>query len=348
MPIKDMQPRLPQAGRLRLGERTTTKSGKTRPRVLEHFRVTSTSSETVEAVAALYGGEAKAWDNDGRTEYEVIVDTLELPVSVPLMAPDVLSQRYEVWAGGGRLVRHCDGETCTEPVVREDVLSFVEQPCVCDVAARECKPRTRLSVLLDRIEHLGVFRMDTGSVYAVKEIAGAINLMKMFNPDKLVKATLALERRKIKRTGQRARQFRVPVLRPSPAGASAAFASPAAPGRSLPVDTDTGEIFAPPPADQAPLPGSTEPTDSERAIEAQAPPKANGAPAEPSDMAARIERDIAAAADFGQINHVIKELGKARRRLGEEVYGPLYRKALDRAQEIPRPANGGNGGGNGQ
>ena len=66
MPIIDLQRRLREAGRIRIGEQVPTKdrdgNPTTRPGKLERFRFTSPDKASMLAIADLCGGEVRPWE----------------------------------------------------------------------------------------------------------------------------------------------------------------------------------------------------------------------------------------------------------------------------------------------
>lgn len=202
MPILDLQRRLHELGRIRIGERRPTSGGKSRPAKLEVFRLTSRDRRAIDAAAAVYGGEPQKWAGpDGVQQWEVYTSAAEMAVVVP---PEDLafSQFYELWSGGG-CQRRCDGRT-----------EFIaDQPCVCNPADRECDTHTRLSVILRDIPGLGVWRLDTQGWYAATELRGAVDVLAATTAvGRMLPARLRLEQRSVMRPGQPRRDFAVPVL----------------------------------------------------------------------------------------------------------------------------------------
>src|SRR5690349_15954567 len=101
MPINPivLQRRHAELGRIRLGNQVAVgSSGKTRPNKLDRFRFTSASEQHIRDIAAIYGGEAKAWDNNGKPEWEVFTTAQSVPV---IVVKGGLSQWMETWSGGG-------------------------------------------------------------------------------------------------------------------------------------------------------------------------------------------------------------------------------------------------------
>jgi hypothetical protein len=201
MPILDLQRRLAEVGRIRLGHVVESRSGKKYPEALEAFRLTSRDRDRIAEAAKLYGGTMTKWDQSGIPQWEVYTEADRFPVFVPPSAM-AFSQNYELWAGGG-CKRRCDGTT-----------EFIgEQPCLCDPANRQCEPHTRLSVIMKDLKGLGVWRLDTTGWYAALEIKGQVETLEFFaGMGKPLPAILRLDRRQIKREGEPVKKFVVPVL----------------------------------------------------------------------------------------------------------------------------------------
>lgn len=196
MPIRTIQRRHAELGRIRLGEKKVSKGGKTYPSKLSQFRFTSPNERHVRALAQLYGGDPREWDNGGRTEWEVITTAQAIPVVV---VRGGLSQWLETWTGGG-CVHRCDGYT--------NVLTG--EPC--DENDRDhinAKPTTRLSVMLPQLEAIGVWRLESHGWNAAAELPGVSELAQMVG--ELVPATLVLHERKAIKDGKTSR-FVVPGL----------------------------------------------------------------------------------------------------------------------------------------
>lgn len=214
MPILDLQRRLHETGRIRIGrqvEITTGRStGKTRPERLDHFRFTSSSRRALDAVAALHGGAVEVWKGAPTGEqWELFTEAAELSVVVP---PDEMgfSQSYELWSAGG-CQRRCDGEH----------ESISDGPCLCDAEDRDCKPHTRLSVMLVGIAGVGLWRIDTQGWYAAAELQGAHDMAEMLARAvgrSILPGRLRIEARTVKRPDPKdatkviTRNFVVPIL----------------------------------------------------------------------------------------------------------------------------------------
>lgn len=198
MPILDLQQRIRELGRIRIGQKVATSNGKTRPAKLDRFRLTSPSQELIERVAKQYGGTVAPWTPDGGAgQYEVITDAKRMPILVPHQP---VSQYYELWSGGG-CQRRCDGVT--------ELLKDRACPCGPDPEQRQCKPTTRLNVVLRDIPGVGVWRLESHGYYAALELPGVAELLAKAGG--YVEAYLGLEERTAKREGKTLR-WMVPTI----------------------------------------------------------------------------------------------------------------------------------------
>ncbi len=202
MPIIDLQRRLAEVGRIRLGTQVKTSSGKKHPTALNTFRLTSTDRQKIADAAKLYGGTVAIWDApSGRQEFEVITETDCLPVVVPPSSM-CFSQAYELWSGGG-CQRRCDGQ----------FEQISDGPCLCEPEHRRCEPHTRLSVMLRDLSGLGTWRVDTTGWYAAIELQSAVEVIALAaGRGTMLPARLRLEQRTAKHAEEGVRHFVVPVL----------------------------------------------------------------------------------------------------------------------------------------
>lgn len=203
MPIIDLQRRMVEVGRLRMGEQVPyVKDGVTKYRAakLANWRITSRDRQRLEAAAALYGGEVREWEAKPG-EFELYTKTAE--VAILLVPGQTLSQWYEVWSGGG-CQRRCDGE--------REMLS--DAPCICDgeKGDRKCKPTTRLSVMLPDVPGLGVYRLESHGYYAAVELAGTSAMLETATAKgQLLPARLRIDQRS-KVEGGKTTKYAVPVI----------------------------------------------------------------------------------------------------------------------------------------
>ncbi len=194
MTIIGLQRRLVEVGRIRMGEKA--ESG--RPVRLETWKLTSRDQVRLKAAANAFGGEVREWkDHPGQYELHTTVDALP----ILLMPGQAISQHYELWSGGG-CKRRCDGQT--------EQLS--DGACLCDPERRECKPHTRLNVLLPDVAGVGAWRLDTTGYYAAVELTGTVDLLEVATMrGVLLPARLRIDQRSVLRDGQ-TRRFPVPTL----------------------------------------------------------------------------------------------------------------------------------------
>jgi hypothetical protein len=204
--IIDIQRRIREVGRIRLGVQGTTAEGKRYPKKINRFRFTSGDEAIINATAQRYGGTARGWQNDDRDEFEVVSDATEIPIMLPPNPTDLgFSQWFEVW-GNKVCKKRCDG-------VRDQVRDV---PCDCDPDERECKATTRLSVILPEIPGLGVWRVESHGWNAAVELAASVEMIEaLAGRQAMVPARLRLDVREQRRLidGEaKTRKFVVPVI----------------------------------------------------------------------------------------------------------------------------------------
>ena len=208
MPIIQIQRRMMELGRVRLGE----KGPKGEPRKLSTLRFTSASRALLEAIAAQHGGNVSVWAGAPDEGYfQVTTNATEIDIVLPPVfsdadgAPTVAySQWFELWSGGG-CQRRCDGVT--------EALSG--KACLCETEAgeeRTCKPTTRVSFMLPDIPGLGVWRLDSHGWNAATELPVTLEVLSQAaQANRFVPAVLRLQNRTKKADGQ-TRRFVVPVI----------------------------------------------------------------------------------------------------------------------------------------
>jgi hypothetical protein len=197
--IIDLQRRLAEVGRIRIGQQVASGKG-SRPAKLDTFRLTSADRTKIGNAAQLYGGEVAEWQAPAGNQWEVVTAADSLSVIVP-PADMAFTQWYELWSAGG-CQRRCDGVT----------ESISDGRCLCDGEDRECSIHSRLSVMLADLPGLGVWRIDTSGYYAAVELQAAVEVVQMAaGRGQMLPAQLRLEQRMVKRDGK-TRRFAVPVL----------------------------------------------------------------------------------------------------------------------------------------
>lgn len=181
-PITQLDRRVPEAGRIRMGVKvpiTTGKNaGKSRPRGLDTWRFTSQHKELIDDIAAHYGGDARPWHDDSASpadQFEVITEANSIRV---LVVPDGISIWYELWAAGG-CKRRCDGIEVESPqMVGESDYEMVKAPCIChEQGMAECDPHTRLLVLLPEFSFMGAWRFESKGWNAAQELPGMYDMI---------------------------------------------------------------------------------------------------------------------------------------------------------------------------
>jgi len=194
MPLIDLQRRLVEVGRIRMGE----KNAQGYPTRLQTWKLTGRDKVRLDAAAEAYGGSVTPWQGH-EGQWALHTETDALPIL--LLPGQTLSQHYELWSGGG-CQRRCDGES--------EAIS--DGPCKCDPDNRECKPHTRLAVMLPDVPGIGCWRLDTQGYYAAVELAGAVDLLEMATArGVLLPARLRIDQRTSIRGGQ-TRHYPVPTL----------------------------------------------------------------------------------------------------------------------------------------
>lgn len=210
-PIVQIQRRMMQLGRVRLGE----KGPKGEPKKLGTFRFTSASRALLEALAEAHGGTVSAWEGAPDEGYfQVTTAATSLDIILPPVFSDVdgsptlpYSQWYEMWSAGG-CQRRCDGIT----------ESLTGKPCMCDPDKRkagaktECQITTRVSFMLPDIPGLGVWRLDSKGWNAAVELPLTLEVLSSAAREhKFIPAVLSIQKRTSKQDGQ-TRRYVVPVI----------------------------------------------------------------------------------------------------------------------------------------
>lgn len=207
-PVVDLQRRLRQIGRIRLGD----KGDKGQPQKLAHFRLTSPTKAHIDAAAAAFGGTPRPWTSPQGDAWELYTQTDAIEVAIP-PGENTYSSWLELWTGGG-CVRRCDG---VRVLVTEGKRKR-EAPCICAAngqtgKARECKLTTRLNVMLPAVPVLGTWRLDSLGFYAAIELPGVLDTIQAARAAGVIlPGTLRIEQRVTKRPGERTNRYVVPVL----------------------------------------------------------------------------------------------------------------------------------------
>jgi len=208
MAIRDLQVKTTRVGKIRTDKKILSRNGKEMPARLDTFRFTSPARHLLEEIAALYGGEVKAWERANGSEkesgkqWEVISDAAMVPVFVP--PNQIVDPFYEQW-GPGVCIRRCDGVHDT----------IYDQPCDCDPENRKCKPTTRVSLMLADVPGLGVWALESHGIYFAGEMVNLFDTIAGISMP--LPARLLLENRVSKKYNRAEKKvetsdYNVPVL----------------------------------------------------------------------------------------------------------------------------------------
>lgn len=216
VPVHQIKRRIPEQGRIRMGEKgTTVKNGKTitYPKRLTRFRFTSADKPALDTIAELYGGTVTAWDDKQNVgHHQVTVTQEKIPVVLP---PDPLSGTpiYELWSGGG-CQRRCDGIECAlekSPDAKPDDAQPVA-PCLCRAnGLMLCKATTRLNVILREIPFGGTWRLESKGWNSAEELPGMVAAVLAVQESGFTVAELAIGQRS-KITNGKTSRYVVPAL----------------------------------------------------------------------------------------------------------------------------------------
>ena len=229
-----------QIGRIRMGMKAETSTGKTYPKSIDKFRLTSQDRFVIEAAAKIYGGEVKQWDKG----WEVFVTEPEIRFCI--IGDLKFSQHMEHWQGA-LCTRRCN-------TVRETINDV---PCICNAEGQTlCKATTRVSVVLPDLPDIGYWRIDSRGFYAGTEFIGSMVMLDQVQKQtgRQITARMALEHREsttevVGKDGKpttEKHKFIVPVVRVSETFGKLleitenAKREPSAPIRS--VNSKTGEV----------------------------------------------------------------------------------------------------------
>ena len=209
MPIITMQRRLVEVGRIRMGEKRTSRSGTKFPAKLDTWRITSSDKQRLDAAAVIYGGTVTDWE--GQWQLTTTTNVLDVAV-VPGQA---VSQFMEHW--GQRHPKSHDGPNPVVCLFRCDGQTelLADRPCPCIATQKDvCKPTTRLSVMLRKVPGMGLWRLDTRGENAARELIGSVELLEMLTEanNRPVRARLRLDQRSSIDEKGETHHFVVPVL----------------------------------------------------------------------------------------------------------------------------------------
>jgi len=205
--ISNLDRRMPEAGRIRLGERTARAM-----KSLDHLRFTSPRRDLIDQIAGQYGGRVTEWNEPSSTSPHQFQVTITADLVDVYLVPGGLNTQYEAWEGGGA-ARRCDGETCEIPVQTADGYDMQPVPCLCraqNVAL--CKPYTRMQLILPTIAFAGTWRLETKGWNAAHELPGMYDMIStLASSGQMITAQLGIEHRQKVNRGRK-QHFVVPRL----------------------------------------------------------------------------------------------------------------------------------------
>ncbi len=195
-PLIELQRRLAEAGRIRMGEKTD----KGAPKRLTTWRITSPDESLIAQAAGLYGGKPEPWESPSGPQFEVVTTTSELPVLV--MPGYSFRQGYEYRTSPTLVERRCDG------IEMDD-----GQPCLCNATGEDkCALLTRLTVALPELTTMLGWRLETKGDNAARELLASMDLVRgVSGGAPFVPAKLKIVERRSSKEGQAVR-FVVPVI----------------------------------------------------------------------------------------------------------------------------------------
>lgn len=215
-PVLDLQVRFREIGRIRMGEKRTSRAGKPYPAAIERFRFTSPSRGVLQGMAQVVGGDVAEWtDAPGGAQWQLYAETGQIAVVIP-PSDEPYSQWYELWSGAG-CQRRCNGVRATVAVKQgsgdDAPVVMREQACVCDEEARECKLTTRASFILPWAPGIGVWRLESHGYNAAVELTGTLAyLARQAAQGVYLECTLRLDKREKRVPGKPTNEYVVPVL----------------------------------------------------------------------------------------------------------------------------------------
>ena len=205
--ISNLDRRMPEAGRIRLGERTGRAM-----KSLDHLRFTSPRRDLIDQIAGQYGGRVSEWNEPSSTSPHQFQVTITADLVDVYLVPGGLNTQYEAWEGGGA-ARRCDGETCEIPVQTADGYDMQPVPCLCRVQnVALCKPHTRMQLILPTIAFAGTWRLETKGWNAAHELPGMYDMIStLASSGQMITAQLGIEQRQKVNRGRK-QHFVVPRL----------------------------------------------------------------------------------------------------------------------------------------
>ncbi len=147
--------RLPRRGKIRLGEKKLSKSGKEYPSALDYFAVP-------EEVQKIYGDKPR-----------------KLDIMIPMEEREqFFPQAYKRYGSSTGLICRGDGEVATE--ITEDGMKEIEcQGKDCPHYQKgDCKQIGNLQVILPKVKGLGVYQIDTSSYNSIINLNSGVEMIR--------------------------------------------------------------------------------------------------------------------------------------------------------------------------
>jgi hypothetical protein len=156
--VQTISDRPARIGKLKIGEKTLSRSGKEIPTKLDFIKAVDGAGNPIEAFHAVFG--------EKPTEFRAV-----FPSNDPI---DFYWEAYRRYGSGTGLVCHGDGRQA----IVEETGETIECPChFAEPTLKDgkeyppaCKPVASLSLFLYDVPALGVFQIDTGSINSIKNV----------------------------------------------------------------------------------------------------------------------------------------------------------------------------------
>lgn len=173
--------RMPRIGKVRLGIKAKTKSGKSYPKAVDHFVVQadkSTTEAAAEAFHEAYGAQARSLD-------------IMFPTDDPR---EFFPQSYRRYGSSSGLICRGDGRIATQ--LNPDTGELIETTC--DPSACEwqlvghCRPIGSLQFLLPDVAGIGVWQIDTSSINSIINLNSGIDFVRRLTGGRIALLPLRL------------------------------------------------------------------------------------------------------------------------------------------------------------
>lgn len=248
--------RLPRIGKLRLGTKVMSKSGKEIPRELDYFLLPEPGPDDPTSVHEAFARFREIYGEKPR-ELDIVIPSDDISVFFP--------QRYKCYGSSGL---RCVGDGNTAERIGsalgkqgEEAAEFFEISCPtpqeCEFgAAHGCKPVGSLYVILPRVSLGGCFQVDVSGINSILNINSAVEHVRtlcgrvsglIFCQGNEIKPALSLKRVQIKTQGGGHASIHYPItlelrmsidelreLMPPPRGAALPEPLPFGPDEALP------------------------------------------------------------------------------------------------------------------